>query len=83
MKKSRCRSTVTSATKVNVEVERERGKLKKRTSAQDVTTNLSIDSLTPYLESVRHHVKFLCDGFVSHSLWKSDLVKVLQFSIMQ
>jgi len=50
---------------------------KNESGAQVMTTILVNESLTPYLETARKSLTFVCDGLLSHKLWKADLVKVL------
>ena len=42
-----------------------------------MTANLVHESVTHYLESARNYMKFICDGLISCSASKSDLVKGL------
>ena len=77
MKKNQFRTTSQRVEKMSVDVEREERKSKERVSAQVVTANLVHVNFFTYVESTRNCISFACDGLISHSLWKSDLLKKL------
>ena len=59
--------------KTNVDWERENGKLKEKV-AQSLNAISLDESVAPYLESASNYIKFTCEGLISFSVWKSDLV---------
>ena len=47
-----------------------------------MTSAVVDESLYRFLESARNYLKFICDGILVHSTWRSDLVKVWRNSIL-
>ena len=76
MKKTNFRSWILRVVKTSGDVERERGKSRKR-EAQAMTAILVHESVLPYLEPACNYIKLTCDGLISFSAWKLGLIKGL------
>ena len=74
-KKCLFRTATLRVLELSMDVETERSR--KKYSTQIVTTSLVKKTLTLYLESTRIHKKFVSDGPNVHSLWILDVVKNL------
>ena len=80
LKKSHFGTAALRVMKTSVDVERLNPKSK--TSSQVVTASVVNETFTPYFESARNYMKFVCEGLSAPCLWKSDLVKSFDLSVL-
>ena len=50
---------------------------RKKNGAHTVSSSVADETISPFKESARNCLKFVCDGIPACSTWKSDLVKNL------
>ena len=74
MLKRHFRTAALRVVKVSLDAQNERSKI---SGIQLMTSSWVNEFLTPYLESATNFLNFVCNSFLSHNFWKSDLVKGL------